>query len=121
MSAAFERELLAQPAAISELTDAIMDYLAAEGVDTRGVATDPQGHTAVYFVSHRPQGHVFSYLRAGSAASRTRPEYLPLDLVRSARFVHASGIGMAISSSACDAVLAAFDAGRSAGAKISFD
>ena len=94
---------------------------AAEGVDTRGVATDPQGHTAVYFVSHGPQGHVFSYLRAGSAASRTRPEDLPLDLVRSARFVHASGIGMAISSSACDAVLAAFDAGRSAGAKISFD
>ena len=94
---------------------------AAEGVDTRGVATDPQAHTAVYFVSHGPQGHVFSYLRAGSAASRMRPEDLPLDLVRSARFVHASGISMAISSSACEAVLAAFDAGRNAGAKISFD
>jgi 2-dehydro-3-deoxygluconokinase len=93
----------------------------AEGVDTRGVATDPQAHTAIYFVSHGPQGHVFSYLRAGSAASRMRPEDLPLDLVRSARFVHASGISMAISSSACDAVLAAFDAARNAGAKISFD
>ncbi|MGE5793092.1 MAG: PfkB family carbohydrate kinase, partial [Bacteroidota bacterium] len=44
----------------------------AEGVDARGVATDPQAHTAVYFVSHGPQGHVFSYLRAGSAASRMR-------------------------------------------------
>jgi len=94
---------------------------AAEGVDASGVATDPRAHTAVYFVSHGPQGHAFSYLRAGSAASRMRPEDLPLDLVRSARFVHASGISMAISSSACDAVLAAFDAGRSAGAKISFD
>ena len=94
---------------------------AGEGVDTRGVATDAQAHTAVYFVTHGPQGHVFSYLRAGSAASRMRPEDLPLDLVRSARFVHASGISMAISSSACDAVLAAFDAGRNAGAKISFD
>jgi len=94
---------------------------AAEGVDTHGVATDAQAHTAVYFVSHGPQGHVFSYLRAGSAASRMRPEDLPLDLVRSARFVHASGISMAISSSACDAVLAAFDAARAAGAKVSFD
>jgi 2-dehydro-3-deoxygluconokinase len=93
----------------------------AEGVDARGVATDPQAHTAVYFVSHGPQGHVFSYLRAGSAASRMRPEDLPLDLARAARFVHASGISMAISGSATDAVLAAFEAARAAGAKISFD
>ncbi len=93
----------------------------AEGVDTRGVAIDPQAHTAVYFVTHAPQGHVFSYLRAGSAASRMRPEDLPLELLRGARFVHASGISMAISASACDAVLAAFEAGRAAGAKISLD
>jgi 2-dehydro-3-deoxygluconokinase len=93
----------------------------AEGVDARGVATDPQAHTAVYFVSHGPQGHVFSYLRAGSAASRMRPADLPLDLVRSARFVHASGISMAISASASDTVLAAFEAARAAGAKVSFD
>jgi 2-dehydro-3-deoxygluconokinase len=93
----------------------------AEGVDARGVATDPQAHTAVYFVSHGPQGHVFSYLRAGSAASRMRPEDLPLDLLRAARFVHASGISMAISASAADTVLAAFEAARAAGAKISFD
>jgi 2-dehydro-3-deoxygluconokinase len=92
-----------------------------EGVAARGVATDPHAHTAVYFVTHGPQGHVFSYLRAGSAASRMRPEDLPLDLVRGARFVHASGISMAISASAADAVLAAFEAARSGGAKISFD
>ena len=41
-----------------------------EGVDTRGVAVDPEAHTGVYFVRHGAQGHVFSYLRAGSAASR---------------------------------------------------
>jgi 2-dehydro-3-deoxygluconokinase len=93
----------------------------AEGVDTRGVATDQQAHTGVYFVSHGPQGHVFSYLRAGSAASRMRPEDLPLDLARSARFVHASGISLAISAGAADAVLAAFEAARAAGAKVSLD
>jgi 2-dehydro-3-deoxygluconokinase len=93
----------------------------AEGVDAGGVGIDPQAHTAVYFVTHGPQGHVFSYLRAGSAASRMRPADLPLDLVREARFVHASGISMAISASACDAVLAAFEAARAAGARVSLD
>jgi 2-dehydro-3-deoxygluconokinase len=93
----------------------------AEGVDARGVGIDPQAHTAVYFVTHGPEGHVFSYLRAGSAASRMRPADFPLDLVREARFVHASGISMAISASACDTVLAAFEAARAAGGKVSLD
>ena len=92
-----------------------------EGVDTRGVAIDAQAHTAVYFVKHDRAGHAFSYLRAGSAASRMRPEDLPLALIREARSVHASGISMAISPGAADAVLAAFDTARTAGAKISFD
>jgi 2-dehydro-3-deoxygluconokinase len=93
----------------------------AEGVDTRGVAVDPAAHTAVYFVSHGPQGHAFSYLRAGSAASRMRPQDLPLALLREARCLHASGISMGISASAADTVLAAFDAARAAGARLSFD
>ena len=93
----------------------------AEGVDTRGVAVDPAAHTGVYFVSHGPQGHAFSYLRAGSAASRMQPADLPLDMIRAAKFVHASGISMAISASAADTVLAAFEAARAAGAKVSFD
>jgi 2-dehydro-3-deoxygluconokinase len=92
-----------------------------EGVDTQGVAIDPDAHTGVYFVTHGPQGHVFSYLRTGSAASRMRPDSLPLAVIRDARYVHASGISMAISASACDAVLAALEAARSAGAKVSFD
>lgn len=92
-----------------------------EGVATEGVSIDPRAHTAAYFVTHGAQGHSFSYLRTGSAASRQRPEDLPLVLVRGARYVHASGISMAISDSAADAVLAAFEAGRAAGASISFD
>ncbi len=92
-----------------------------EGVDTRGVAIDAQAYTGVYFVAHDRTGHRFSYLRAGSAASRMRPEELPLELIRDARFVHASGISMAISPGAADSVLAAFDIARAAGAKTSFD
>jgi 2-dehydro-3-deoxygluconokinase len=92
-----------------------------EGVDATGVATDAGSPTGAYFVIHEPGGHGFSYLRAGSAASRLRAQDLPMDLVRSARFVHASGISLAISASAADAVLAAFEAARSGGGAVSFD
>lgn len=87
-----------------------------EGVDTSGVIVDAEAPTGVYFVSHGPQGHAFSYLRKGSAATRMRPEDLP-DL-KNASLVHASGISMAISPSAADTVLAAFEQARG---KISFD
>ncbi len=92
-----------------------------EGLDTRGVAIDPDAHTAVYFITHGPAGHVFSYLRKGSAASRLRAADLPLDLIRQARFLHASGISQAISESACDAVFAAVDAAKGAGAAFVYD
>jgi len=92
-----------------------------EGVDCTGVARDPAAHTAVYFVTHDARGHLFSYLRAGSAASRMTPEALPLDVVRAAGLVQASGISMAISQSASDTVLHAFETARAAGARVAFD
>ncbi len=92
-----------------------------EGVDASGVALDDAAYTAVYFVRHGPKGHVFHYLRAGSAASRMRPDNLPMEIIRNARFVHASGISMAISPSACEAVLTSFNEARAKGAKVSFD
>ena len=98
-----------------------IDLWNAENVDASTVAIDPRAHTGVYFVTHGAQGHVFSYLRAGSAASLMSPEHLPVDTIRNARYVHASGISMAISASASDTVLAAFEMAREAGAKISFD
>jgi len=94
---------------------------AREGVDTGGVRIDRSAHTAVYFVTHGPQGHVFSYLRAGSAASRITPADLDLDRVRGARFLHVSGISQAISVSACDTVFAAIDAARAAGVRVCYD
>jgi 2-dehydro-3-deoxygluconokinase len=90
---------------------------ADEKVDATHVATDPIAHTGVYFVTHGSKGHVFSYARAGSAASRMTAGELPLAVLRSARFVHASGISLAISETARDAVLAAFEAAQT----VSFD
>lgn len=92
-----------------------LDLWRREGVDPSGVIVDRAAPTGAYFVTHGPQGHAFSYLRAGSAASRLRPEDVP---DWNAAFVHASGISMAISASAADTVLAAF---QNAQGKIAFD
>jgi 2-dehydro-3-deoxygluconokinase len=92
-----------------------------EGLDVSGVGIDPDAHTAVYFITHGPAGHVFSYLRAGSAASRMRPEHLPLELIRGAKFLHTSGITQAISASACDAAFAAMETARQAAVRVAYD
>jgi 2-dehydro-3-deoxygluconokinase len=92
-----------------------------EGVEVSGVAVDPEAPTGIYFVSHGPSGHEFSYLRAGSAASRMRPADLPLDVLRAASVLHISGISQAISASACDACFAAMETARAAGVKVSYD
>jgi len=98
-----------------------VDLWTREGVDTSGVAIDAEAPTGVYFVTHGPAGHEFSYLRAGSAASRMRPDQLPETLLREARLVHASGISQAISASACDSVFEAFGIARNAGAIVTYD
>jgi len=92
-----------------------------ERIETRGVAVDPAAPTGVYFVTHGERGHMFSYLRAGSAASRLSPAELPVDVIRSARVLHVSGISQAISASACDAAFAAMAVARDAGVKVSYD
>ena len=98
-----------------------LDLWRSEGIDVSGVGIDRDAHTGVYFIHYGAQGHVFSYLRAGSAASRMRPEDLPLDTLRRARLLHTSAISQAISASATDAVFAAVDAARAAGARFAYD
>ena len=92
-----------------------------EGVAVDGVAVDADAPTGVYFVSHDESGHAFSYLRAGSAASRMTPATLPLASIRTTRVLHLSAISQAISATACDACFSAIDAARAAGARVSYD
>ena len=99
----------------------LIDLWSREGVSTEGVGIDDEAPTGVYFVSHDARGHAFSYLRAGSAASRMTPSSLPLPVLRAPRVLHLSAISQAISASACDACFAAMDAARAAGAKVSYD
>ncbi len=99
----------------------LFELWAREGIDAASVHVDATAHTAVYFVSHGARGHTFSYLRHDSAASRLCRDDLPVNVLRDTRYFHASGISQAISASACDAVFAAIEMARSAGAQFVFD
>ena len=92
-----------------------------EGIDSSGVAVDDDASTGIYFVTHSAAGHAFTYYRAGSAASRMRPDDVPAELIERAKYLHVSGIGQAISASACDAVFHAIESARAAGVKITYD
>lgn len=92
-----------------------------EGVDASAVQRDPAAHTGIYFVRHDAGGHSFSYLRAGSAASRMTPADLDRDRIRDAAFLHVTGVSQAISASACDTVFAAIETARAAGVAVSYD
>src|SRR4051794_29641087 len=99
----------------------LMELWTHEHVSTEAVDVDDDAPTGVYFVSHDASGHAFSYLRAGSAASRMAPATLPLPALRATRVLHLSAVSQAISASACDACFAAIDAVHAAGARVSYD
>jgi 2-dehydro-3-deoxygluconokinase len=101
--------------------DELRELMLRERIDVSGVAADPDAPTGLYFVTHGPGGHVFTYRRKGSAASLMTPGDINAPLVASARFLHASGISQAISASAAAAVSAAFGIARAAGVRISYD
>ena len=56
-----------------------------EGIDCSQVIVDEHAATGGYFVHHGPDGHQFSYARAGSAASRLSPDDVDLDVVGDAQ------------------------------------
>jgi 2-dehydro-3-deoxygluconokinase len=100
---------------------ALTELWMREGVDASRMVVNGGAHTGLYFVTHGADGHTFSYMRAGSAASRIGEADLPVDRIRETKILHASGISQAISSSAADAVFAAIDIARDAGRLVSYD
>jgi 2-dehydro-3-deoxygluconokinase len=101
--------------------DALMDLWQQEGVATSGIDRDPNAPTGIYFVFHRPEGHEFTYLRAGSAASRMTPQWLPRALIANSRILHVSGISLAISLDAQDTVFEAMLEAREVATLVSLD
>ena len=101
--------------------DALMDLWQQEGVNTSGVERDVKAPTGIYFVSHGPKGHEFSYLRTGSAASRMTPQWLPRALIADSKILHVSGVSLAISRTARDTVFEAMIQARDAATLVSLD
>ncbi|RBP06272.1 2-dehydro-3-deoxygluconokinase [Roseiarcus fermentans] len=100
---------------------ALTELWLREGVDASRVVINGGAHTGLYFVTHGTDGHQFSYLRAGSAASRIGESDLPVDRIKATQILHVSGVSQAISSSAADAVFAAIDIAHEAGRLVSYD
>ncbi|MXQ11809.1 sugar kinase [Microvirga makkahensis] len=98
-----------------------LDLWHREGIDCSSVILRKDGRTGAYFISYGADGHMFSYARAGSAASLITVEELPLAQIASARILHASGISQAISESCADAVFAAFNHAKANGTVVSYD
>lgn len=92
-----------------------------EGIDTQGVAIDSAASTGIYFVRHGNDGHTFSYLRTGSAASRMQPADVPAKLIEHAKFMHVSGISQAISASATDTIFHAIRIARQSRVNVAYD
>jgi 2-dehydro-3-deoxygluconokinase len=92
-----------------------------EGIDRSAVLTRRSGRTGIYFITYTEAGHVFTYARAGSAASQVTEAELPLDRIASARVLHMSGISQAISESCADAGFAAIRHARANGTFVSYD
>jgi 2-dehydro-3-deoxygluconokinase len=93
----------------------------AEGIDRESVIVREGGRTGVYFITYGDDGHVFTYARAGSAASLVTPDELPYDRIAASRILHASGISQAISQSCADAIFAAMHHARANGTIVSYD
>lgn len=99
----------------------IRETMQREAIDVSTVGHHPAAPTGLYFVTHGPSGHDFTYRRAGSAASMMTPADLDPKQIASSRILHASGISQAISSTAAATVAAAIGIARSNGVEVSFD
>jgi 2-dehydro-3-deoxygluconokinase len=100
---------------------AFFDLWKSEGIDTSAMTMRVNGVTGLYFVTHGPEGHEFSYRRANSAAALVEMTDVPYAAIRQAKVLHVSGISQAISPNAGNAVLAAIQTARSAGVTVSYD
>lgn len=97
--------------------------LRRHGVDTSAVIWTAGARAGLYFVEHAPppRGVTVYYDRAGSAFSTITPEEIDWSCVRSAKWVHLTGITPALSDSCARTAARAIKEARAAGSRISFD
>lgn len=99
----------------------LLRQLAAHGVDTTLVDTDPTAPTGVYFKDPGSSSTTVYYYRAGSAASAMGPAILQKIDWPALPLLHLSGITAGLSSSCRGLVASAFTAAKAHGTLVSFD
>lgn len=92
-----------------------------EKVITQDIVINPSAHTGVYFITHDKNGHHFSFLRKGSAASLIKPKDIQVNTIAKAKLLHVTAITQAISDSSCDAVFQAIDIAKENNTLVSYD
>ncbi|EZQ11043.1 sugar kinase [Candidatus Acidianus copahuensis] len=89
----------------------IIEWLRGTGVETSKIKVDSSSYTAVFFIQRHfpiPYESESFYYRKFSAGSKLSPEDIEEDFVKQADLVHSTGITLAISDTARDAVTKAF-------------
>lgn len=102
----------------------IIQSLRGEGVDVTQIKTDGAAPTGVYFVQRgypRPGRSAVLYYRRGSAASRLGVDDVRASYIKTAKWLHLTGITPALSDSCRSACEKAFEIAQKSGVKISFD
>jgi 2-dehydro-3-deoxygluconokinase len=102
------------------LGDMIEDGLVREGVDLRWLKRD-DARTGLFLKWRTGGASSVAYYRAGSAASRLRPEDVPDEALEGVRLVHLTGITMAISDSGRELVLGLARRANERGIQVLFD
>lgn len=93
-----------------------------EGIDTKYIKnTELKGHTGLYFISYNDDGHHFTYMRKGSAASQTKFSDIPLSILNELDVFHFSAISQAISTSACDTCFSILEYLKNTDVIVSYD
>ena len=99
----------------------LIDTLAAEGVETRGIRLDAEARTTLAFIALPDPHHAeFVFYRNPGADTRLRPDELDEELLRHARALHVGSLSL-VAEPSRSATLRAVEIARAAGALVSFD
>lgn len=93
-----------------------IEWLRGQGLDVSQIRIDDSAPTGIFFIQRHfpvPLKSYSIYYRKGSAGSKLSPEDVDESYVKSADLVHSSGITLAISESAKEAVYSAFKLAKS--------
>ncbi len=100
----------------------LVDYWRDQGVDVASVAVDPSSPTGIYTNATDGAGaHSFGYYRSGSAATGLAASDVEAGLSGPVQMLHTTGITLAISPAADEAVRLAIANARARDIAVSFD